>query len=199
MNGELFHLSAGGLYNGLVLLYDDETGSYWDHITGECVHGPMKGNRLDDAWTITVTTVNAALAADPELVLLRSRPGLFGRLMGWFMLKGQIRGSGMMPWYFYTTMEKRDRRRDRMDQGLGVVVDGRAVYYPHGHRGSGRGRHSRLVGIARPTGSSTRAGQHAGGRMGRRRAATATVQPLVRILIHLPELRNFRRVTSLGN
>jgi len=40
---QVHHFSAGGLYNGLVLLIDDETRTYWDHITGEAVHGPLSG------------------------------------------------------------------------------------------------------------------------------------------------------------
>lgn len=130
VDGHLHHFSAGGLFNGLVLLRDDETGSYWDHITGECVHGPLSGQRMDESWGIRVTTVAAALADHPDLQILRSRPNLFGRLMGRVMLTRQIRGGGLMPWYFHTTMTPRDKRRKRMDQGLGVVIDGRAKYYP---------------------------------------------------------------------
>ena len=113
-----------------MLLRDDETGSYWDHITGECLHGPLAGARLDDAWAIEVTTVEGALKAHPNVALLRSKPNLFGKLMGRVMFSRQIRGGGLMPWYFYTTMTKRDRRLRRMDQGLGVVVGDRAVFYP---------------------------------------------------------------------
>lgn len=112
-----------------MLLRDDETGSYWDHVTGECLYGPLTGRQLD-AWGITVTTVEGALKQHPDIPLLRSKRNLFGRLFGKLMIQRQIRGGGIMPWYFYTTMQKRDRRRARMDQGLGVVVDGRAVYYP---------------------------------------------------------------------
>jgi len=119
-----------------VLLRDDETGSYWDHVTGECVHGPLAGAVLPN-WGIEVTTVEAALAAAPRLEIFRSRPNLFGRLMGRVMISRQLRGNGLMPWYFYTTMERRDRRLPRMDQGLGVVVGSRAVYYPRSAFGPG--------------------------------------------------------------
>ena len=46
----LFHFSAGGLFNGLVLLIDDETRTYWDHITGEAVHGPRTGAQPSVWW-----------------------------------------------------------------------------------------------------------------------------------------------------
>ncbi len=74
--------------------------------------------------------MEGALKAHPDVSLLRSKPNLFGRVMGRVMISRQIRGGGLMPWYFYTTMKGRDRRLARMDQGLGVVEGDRAVYYP---------------------------------------------------------------------
>ena len=47
VEGRTFHFSAGGLYDGVVILVDDETQSYWNHITGRCLHGPMKGARIE--------------------------------------------------------------------------------------------------------------------------------------------------------
>jgi hypothetical protein len=32
IDGKLYHFGPRGLYNGLILLGDDETRSYWDHI-----------------------------------------------------------------------------------------------------------------------------------------------------------------------
>jgi hypothetical protein len=46
VNGKTHHFAARGLYNGLSFNGDRESGSFWDHITGECVHGPLKGYRL---------------------------------------------------------------------------------------------------------------------------------------------------------
>lgn len=61
------HFSAGGLYDGLVLLIDDETESYWDHITGEAVHGPLAGRKLE-IWPLEYTTAGSA---DPELPIAK--------------------------------------------------------------------------------------------------------------------------------
>ena len=57
----MHRFAVGGMVNGLALLWDYETGSYWDHVTGEALHGPLKGERLK-VWGIEVTTVAAALA-----------------------------------------------------------------------------------------------------------------------------------------
>lgn len=40
-----FHLI--GINNQNFLMQDDQTGSWWQQITGEAVHGPMKGKRLE--------------------------------------------------------------------------------------------------------------------------------------------------------
>ena len=40
----LFHL--GGLNHQNFLMIDEETGSWWQQVTGECILGPLKGKRL---------------------------------------------------------------------------------------------------------------------------------------------------------
>jgi hypothetical protein len=40
-----FHLA--GINNQNFLMQDEETGSWWQQVTGEAVQGPMKGRRLD--------------------------------------------------------------------------------------------------------------------------------------------------------
>lgn len=129
MDGTLHHFSASGLFDGLVLLIDDETETYWDHITGEAVHGPLRGKRLE-FWNISITTVAAALSADPEVSLSRSiQPTWRGRLFGFFN-RHKIDSSGFMPPHFFRTMGAPDKRLPRMSQGLGVVVDEEARFYP---------------------------------------------------------------------
>jgi hypothetical protein len=40
-----FHLS--GINNQNFLMQDEETGSWWQQVTGEAVHGPLRGKRLE--------------------------------------------------------------------------------------------------------------------------------------------------------
>ena len=40
-----FHLT--GINNQNFLMHDEQTGSWWQQVTGEAVHGPLKGRRLD--------------------------------------------------------------------------------------------------------------------------------------------------------
>ena len=58
VNGKTELFAATGLYNGLALLGDATTHSYWDHITGECVHGEHLGKQLDfTEFDLLYTTV----------------------------------------------------------------------------------------------------------------------------------------------
>jgi Protein of unknown function (DUF3179) len=131
VDGEVHHLSTGGLYNGLVLLIDDETRSYWDHTRGDAVHGPLAGTQLE-VWPIQVTTVAAELSAHPETDYARSKPGLLGRAIGSFTsrTRGGLLGQGLIPPGFRRTMGDADERRAALEHGVGVIVDGRARYYP---------------------------------------------------------------------
>ena len=112
-----------------MLLIDDETRTYWDHVTGEAVHGELTGNQLD-AWSVQMTTVEAALIDYPDLRLHRSNFRSFrSRLMSRLHRK-KINKRGFIPPPFYLTMGKLDERLEKNIQGLGVMVDGVAKFYP---------------------------------------------------------------------
>jgi hypothetical protein len=127
VDGTLHSFSAGGLHNGLFLLVDEETETYWDHITGEALHGPLAGKSLA-SWPISMKSVEQALEDEPDLSLLRSRPGIAGRLMGWFSSRG-IRGTIWTSPFVHTQARRNDERLGRMENGLGVVHDGEARFY----------------------------------------------------------------------
>lgn len=130
----MHHFSAGGLYNGLVLLIDDETRTYWDHITGRAVHGRLAGAQLD-VWPTMITTVAAALERCPDVQLSRSRPSLMKRIAGHAMTR--LHGLVKLPPGFRKTMGQPDDRLPEWTHGLGVVEDGNACYYPMESIGDG--------------------------------------------------------------
>ena len=129
----MHHFSAGGLYNGLSLLIDDETRTYWDHITGEAVHGSLAGKRLD-VWGIEMTTAGAALKREPGLRYYRSSPGLRGRLMS---IVERVMPAWFIPVFAGRTMGERDKRLPEMELGLGVVTDAVRKFYPMRSIGGG--------------------------------------------------------------
>jgi hypothetical protein len=46
IDGRALHFHLAGINNQNFIMRDEETGSWWQQITGECVLGPMKGRRL---------------------------------------------------------------------------------------------------------------------------------------------------------
>ena len=74
MAGEVDRFAEKGLYDGLFLMSDSRTGTYWNHMTGEAVYGPLAGERLE-LENVLHTTVEQALAADPEtMVAISTHP-----------------------------------------------------------------------------------------------------------------------------
>lgn len=147
MDGKLLHFSCGGLYDGLFLLRDDETGTYWHHVTGEALHGPLAGKKLE-TWSLPITTADAALTAYPDIRIHLSRPGWFGQVFAKFF-GPFVFGNGLFPPGFRKTFGPADKRLPALAHGLGVVAGGRAVFYPadglrHGARDSWDGRTLRI-------------------------------------------------------
>jgi Protein of unknown function (DUF3179) len=46
VDGRVLHFHLAGINNQNFIMRDEETGSWWQQITGECILGPMKGRRL---------------------------------------------------------------------------------------------------------------------------------------------------------
>jgi hypothetical protein len=132
IHGQVHHFAARGLYDGLVLLGDHETGSYWNHITGECVHGPLQGYQLD-VFPLLHTTVAQVLATHADAQIALSKQSLRQRLMAAFMERGRKSKRGVIPPGFKGTMSEADPRRPRMDMGLGVWTGITHRYYPLEH------------------------------------------------------------------
>jgi hypothetical protein len=47
LDGRRLHFRLIGINNQNFLMADEETGSWWQQVTGEAVHGPLKGKRLE--------------------------------------------------------------------------------------------------------------------------------------------------------
>ena len=129
VEGKVHHFSAGGLYNGLVLLVDDETNSYWDHITGEAVHGALAGKATLEIDSLETTTVAAELARSPDTQVLVGELGLIGTLAS-KVQASSVRGKGVLPPGFRKTMGEMDERLPYGETGLGVVVGEVARFFP---------------------------------------------------------------------
>ncbi|MFD1394545.1 DUF3179 domain-containing (seleno)protein [Kroppenstedtia eburnea] len=128
IDGEEHHFFCVGVYNGLAVLMDRETRSYWNHITGECVHGPLKGEKME-MLLLGQMTAGQALDQWPDLQLALSKQPPFRRfvlqpLMNFF---GRF---GIYPPGFKGTIIKRDRRLPDMKSGVGIMTSQVQRFYP---------------------------------------------------------------------
>lgn len=129
IDGEVHTFSEHGLYDGLFLLMDQESGTFWDHMTGEAVYGPLVGSSLP-VETLRQTTVAQILGEDEGTqIALSDRELASSEELKLDGLLGQIRGR--LSSFFSGTVEEEDDRRPTMDLGLGLWGGGGAVYYPY--------------------------------------------------------------------
>ncbi len=121
------HLEWRGLYDGVSILRDDETGTLWHHITGEGLYGPLAGKRLGTPSNLLHSTVEVALEMYPDIdIAISDRPLV--RENRWAPLLGRIPvlGRGLR-----ATMAREDERLPTMEIGLGIWVgDSTAQFYP---------------------------------------------------------------------
>ena len=55
IGGRGLELGAVGLQNGVFILYDRQTGSWWSQVVGKAVKGPLEGKRLRKRPTVVTT------------------------------------------------------------------------------------------------------------------------------------------------
>ena len=132
VDGKVHTFEHGGLYDGLFLMRDQESGSTWNHMTGECVYGPLKGAVLE-VGVLDLMNVAQAVERFPEAQLALSNMGLFLRLVTRIQLKrGGMEGKGMLPPGFRRTMGTPDARLPEMEIGLGVWSGEASRFYSRG-------------------------------------------------------------------
>lgn len=129
IDGEVHRFAEHGLYNGLFLLRDEESGTFWDHMTGEAVYGPLVGSALEVS-NLMQTTVAQVLGRDSgALVALSDQALRTNAQMATGSLLSRMRaGLNRM---FSSTIDEEDNRRPTMDLGMGIWDGDEARYYPY--------------------------------------------------------------------
>jgi hypothetical protein len=118
-----------GLYDGLFLMRDEETGTFWDHLTGEAVYGPRVGTVLEVA-NLLHSRAGQVLANDPDaLIALSDRALRADEDMEPRSLLARVRGR--LNRMFSSTIEEEDARLPTMDIGLGIWDGEEARYYSY--------------------------------------------------------------------
>jgi len=128
VEGKNLIFEAGGLYDGLVVLRDIETKSYWNHITGECILGEYEGKSLETD-NLFHYMLDIALETYPSLQIAMSKIQLPFSLFAKVSDKLLRGNKGFIPPYFRKSMDAKDDRLDEHEIGLGIVVNNQAKFY----------------------------------------------------------------------
>ncbi len=128
VDGEVHWFAEQGLFDGLFLMRDEESGTFWDHMTGDAVYGPMVGSSLE-VQPLVMTTAEQALEMAPDARITLSDQAI--RRDSDMKVDGLLAGiRGRLNAFFQGTVAKEDDRRPTMDLGLGLWTDSEARYYP---------------------------------------------------------------------
>lgn len=132
IDGAVHWFGVCGVSNGLAVMADEETRTYWDHMTGEGFQGPLQGRELE-VWAIRITTVEVALRETPDLALIRSSYRSLVKTFFSLVFRRGIEGRGFIPPGFGRTMSHDvDPRLDALVNGLGVILGKAGKFYPLG-------------------------------------------------------------------
>lgn len=125
--GRRLTFATYGLYQGLSLLADFETQSYWDHITGECIKGVFFGEQME-VKPLLHTRVDLVLKAHPDARIAISK---LSRRRDWI---ARIMRIGVkrrwLPPIFRKQFQRTDERLDPLEMGLGIWSGTQAKFYP---------------------------------------------------------------------
>jgi hypothetical protein len=129
IDGVAHTFAEHGLYDGLFLMRDEETGTYWDHLTGEAVYGPEAGKVLEVA-NLLHSRAGQVLANHPDALIALS--GLALRTDEEMKTPGLLaRVRGRLARMFSSTIKEEDDRLPTMDIGLGLWIGEEGRYYSY--------------------------------------------------------------------
>ena len=129
IDGVVHTFAEHGLYDGLFLMRDEETKTYWDHVTGEAVYGPQVGTALEIA-NLLHSRAGQVLANNPDaLIALSDRTLRTDEAMGLTGLLSRV--GGRLSRMFRSTVDEEDGRLPTMDLGLGIWQGEAARYYSY--------------------------------------------------------------------
>ncbi len=129
IDGVVHTFAEHGLYDGLFLMRDEETGTYWDHVTGAAVYGPQVGTVLEIA-NLLHSRAGQVLANNPDaLIALSDRTLRTDEDMGIRSLLSRV--GGRLSRMFRSTVDEEDTRLPTMDIGMGIWHGEEARYYSY--------------------------------------------------------------------
>ncbi|MFT4626390.1 MAG: hypothetical protein ACI8PZ_005067 [Myxococcota bacterium] len=129
VDGRRLSFEEMGIYNGVFVMRDHQTGSIWAHYTGEAVEGPLKGSRLE--WLpLERFTKAGLLAAHPDAGVPPNSALRFRKTQVPLTKRATELGE-FLPDNFVPTLQADGLARlPRHTHGLGVAVRDAHRFYP---------------------------------------------------------------------
>lgn len=134
VNDVIHHFAGNAMYNAMTLLSDAETHSYWNHLTGECLHGSLRGYSLQPLAVLNAMTAGAALEAYPDAHLIFSQLNMREQIEAeedYRFALSDPKDAVLSDMLLKTLDVREDTRLPRLDMGLGVWTHETARYYPY--------------------------------------------------------------------
>jgi Protein of unknown function (DUF3179) len=129
VHGRVHRFRLTGIYNAMSMMSDDEAGSVWEHVSAECIRGPLQGTQLQTR-SAQYLTVAQLVEAAPDARIALSKVSWRSRLLDVLLLRRMLAPTGYMPGVFRLSMTQRDSRLPELEVGLGIWMDGHARFYP---------------------------------------------------------------------
>jgi hypothetical protein len=123
-----------GVYNGQQIFQDEESKSLWNHLTGECLYGNLKGRNLELINSPRMSTYELEIKTKPDLpIFISGKAKIFRAVMN-FVIKVILGNSNKnwLPPHFEKTLPKIDNRLPKMTMGLAIKpkMKGQIFFYP---------------------------------------------------------------------
>lgn len=129
VEGQIHHFLRRGSYDGLMLISDEETYSYWHHITGVCMYGQSEGKQLTQLANTRQMTVGEIIARQQNTVLLTTTLSEAQQKLSRFTEKMRANPERVEAGIMATVSEE-DTRRPRFELGLGVWNKEMSIFFP---------------------------------------------------------------------
>ncbi len=132
VDGAYLYFEAVGVYNGQLLIKDRKTNSLWNHLTGECLDGELKGTVLKTSY-LKDTFVRDEFKTSPNLAIcISGEHKVIKKIMntGMNFLGHVVKiNKNFLPPFFAKTIVQEDKTLPRMVKGLAVKIDNQVVFY----------------------------------------------------------------------
>ena len=130
INGKVHHFYCHAIHNGMAILSTPKyPNSYWEHVSGECVHGEMQGHQLQYVGSLQHMKAEQAARVFPEAEIAISQPNFIRRLILNILNRTALSKRGLIPPHIFPrTFDEDDTRRERLDRGIGIWWGDKGYY-----------------------------------------------------------------------